>query len=83
MGLGDAGVEPVVGAQPAVIALMLDASAPTWKRENAAYVLADHGTAAALEPLAQMAAQSAPANEPEPFNLTAASSLFASRTDCM
>jgi hypothetical protein len=62
-------------AEPAVIALMLDASAPIWKRANAASALADHGTAAALEPLEQLAAQSAGANERDEFYLTFTSSL--------
>jgi hypothetical protein len=45
--------------EPVVISLMLDSSAPCWKRENAALALGRNGTDAALAPLRQIAAQPA------------------------
>ena len=40
-----------------MIALLLDKSAPAWKRENAAGVLGEQGTEAALGPLQEIASQ--------------------------
>jgi hypothetical protein len=59
--------------EPAVIALMLDASAPTWKRENAAMAVAEHGTGAALNSLEQIAAQPATAGEQEFYSIATSS----------
>ena len=41
--------------EPEVISLLLDSSAPAWKRENAARALGRSGTAAAVGPLRQVA----------------------------
>lgn len=43
--------------EPVVVALLMDASAPGWKRQNAAGVLGDHGTQRAVPYLRQIAAQ--------------------------
>jgi hypothetical protein len=45
--------------EPLVISLLMDTSAPEWKRHNAAYVLGDHGTQRAVPYLRQIAAQPA------------------------
>jgi hypothetical protein len=45
--------------EPIVISLLLDSSAPEWKRHNAAYALGDRGTQRALPYLRKIAAQSA------------------------
>jgi hypothetical protein len=44
-------------SEPVVISLLMDASAPEWKRHNAAGVLGEHGTQRALPYLRQIAAQ--------------------------
>jgi hypothetical protein len=43
--------------QSEVISLLLDTSAPSWKRENAASALGEHGTDAAVRPLQDIASQ--------------------------
>jgi len=45
--------------EPIVISLLMDASAPEWKRHNAAAVLGEHGTRRALRFLREVAAQPA------------------------
>jgi hypothetical protein len=62
-------------AEPVVISLLLDTSAPTWKRGNAAGALGEHGTEAALGPLQQIASQHAETDDLESLRLTAHSSL--------
>lgn len=62
-------------AEPIVISLLLDMSAPPWKRENAASALGEYGTKAALGPLQQIASQPAAADELESLRLGARSSL--------
>jgi hypothetical protein len=42
-------------AEPVVLALLLDASASPWKRQNAAAALGAYGTAAVAGPLRQIA----------------------------
>jgi hypothetical protein len=49
--------------EPIVISLLLDSSAPEWKRHNAAYVLGDRGTQRALPYLLQIAAQPATSDD--------------------
>jgi hypothetical protein len=62
-------------AEPVAISLLLDTSAPTWKRGNAAGALGEHGTEAALGPLQQIALQDAATDDLESLRLTAQSSL--------
>ena len=62
-------------AEPVVISLLLDTSAPTWKRGNAAGALGEHGTEAALGPLQQIASQPAATDDLESLRGTARSSL--------
>lgn len=62
-------------AEPVAISLLLDTSAPTWKRGNAAGTLGEHGTEAALGPLQQIASQPAATDDLESLRLTAHSSL--------
>jgi hypothetical protein len=62
-------------AEPVAISLLLDTSAPTWKRGNAAGALGEHGTEAALGPLQQIASQAAATDDLESLRLTAHSSL--------
>lgn len=51
--------------EPDVISLLLDSSAPGWKRENAARALGRSGTDAALAPLRQISSQPATTDELE------------------
>jgi hypothetical protein len=62
-------------AEPIVISLLLDMSAPPWKRENAAGALGEYGTAAALAPLQQIASQPAATGDLKSLRLGARSSL--------
>jgi HEAT repeat protein len=62
-------------AEPVAISLLLDTSAPTWKRGNAAGALGKHGTEAALGPLQQIASQPAATDDLESLRLTAHSAL--------
>jgi hypothetical protein len=62
-------------AEPVVISLLLDTSAPDWKRENAATALGEHGTEAALGPLQDIAAQRYTAGEQETTPREAVSAL--------
>lgn len=61
--------------EPAVIALLLDSSAPGWKRENAALALGRSGTEAAVAPLRQIAIQPATTQELESLREVANESL--------
>lgn len=61
--------------EPVVIALLMDKSAPTWKRENAAGALGEHGTEAALAPLQEIAAQPNTAGEQGTLRLWAVEAL--------
>ena len=58
-----------------VISLLLDTSAPLWKRQNAAGALGEHGTRAALVPLQDVASQSDTGDGQESLQLWAAESL--------
>jgi hypothetical protein len=62
-------------SEPIVISLLLDTSAPAWKRENAALALGEHGTEAALAPLQEIAAERHTDGEEESLYLDAVSSL--------
>ena len=62
-------------AEPVVISLVLDTSAPSWKRQNAAGALGEHGTEAARGPLQQIASQPAATDDLESLRLRAHSSL--------
>lgn len=57
--------------EPLAIALLRDASAPAWKRENAASALGEHGTERALRYLRQVASEPATTDELKPFHLWA------------
>jgi hypothetical protein len=61
--------------EPVVISLLLDTSAPLWKRQNAAGALGEHGTRAALVPLQEIASHPGPADGQESLQLWAAESL--------
>ena len=61
--------------EPVVISLLLDTSAPLWKRQNAAGALGEHGTRAALVPLQEIASDHGPADGQESLQLWAAESL--------
>jgi hypothetical protein len=61
--------------EPVVISLLLDTSAPLWKRQNAAGALGEHGTGAALIPLQEIASHPGPADGQESLQLWAAESL--------
>jgi hypothetical protein len=61
--------------EPVVISLLLDTSAPLWKRQNAAGALGEHGTRAALAPLQENASDHPPADGQESLQLWAAESL--------
>lgn len=61
--------------EPVVIALLLDKSAPTWKRENAAGALGEHGTKAALAPLQEIASDAHLTNDQESLKIWAVESL--------
>lgn len=62
-------------AEPVVISLLLDTSAATWKRGNAAGALGEQGSEAALGPLQQIASQPSATDDLESLRLTAHSSL--------
>lgn len=62
-------------SEPIVVSLLLDSSAPGWKRENAAGALGEHGTKAAFGPLKQIASQPASADDLKALRLSAQSSL--------
>jgi hypothetical protein len=62
-------------SEPVVISLLLDASSPAWKRENAAMALGRHGTRAALAPLQQIASQPISTDDLKPLQTTAQSLL--------
>jgi hypothetical protein len=57
------------------IFLLLDTSAPAWKRANAAEALGQHGTERALRHLQQIASQPAPTDDLKSLHLHALSSL--------
>ena len=61
--------------QSFVIDLMLDKSAPAWKRENAARALGRHGSQAALDPLREVASEPAGTEELKMLHNEAASAL--------
>jgi hypothetical protein len=62
-------------SEQAAISLLLDPSAPGWKRQNAALALGEHGTEAALGPLRQIASQPTATDDLKPLQLSAHSSL--------
>ncbi len=61
--------------EAAAISALLDSTADYWRRENAASALGFHGTAAAIEPLRQVAAQPAPNATLEELRASARASL--------
>lgn len=61
--------------EPAVISVLLDSATDFWRRENAALGLGQYGTAAALEPLRQVAAEPAPSDTLKELRESALSSL--------
>jgi hypothetical protein len=64
-----------VDYEPLAISLLIDASAPAWKRANAAEALGQHGTERALRHLQQIASQSATTDDLKSLHLHALSSL--------
>lgn len=60
-----------IAYEPLAIALLRDASAPAWKRENAASALGEHGTERALHYLRQVASEPATTDELKPLHLWA------------
>ena len=58
-------------SEPGVISLLLDSSAPPWKRENAALALGFRGTESAIAPLQKIAEQPADTEELKPLRLSA------------
>ena len=62
-------------SEPIVVSLLLDSSAPAWKRENAAEALGEHGTEAAFGPLQKLALQPAATDDLKALRLSAHSSL--------
>jgi hypothetical protein len=65
-------------AEPVVISLVLDTSSQSWKRQNPAGALGEHGTEAARGPLQQIASQPAATDDLESLRLREHSSL-----DCL
>lgn len=63
------------GYESSVISLLLDVTAPAWKRGNAALALGSHGTDAALNPLRQVALEPAGTEQLKMLHHEAASSL--------
>lgn len=63
------------GNELVVVELMLDSSAPGWKRENAAMALGEHGTEAAFGPLQEIASQCAATDDLKSLRFSAQSSL--------
>ena len=63
------------GDESSVISLLLDESAPAWKRGNAALALGRHGTYAALDSLQKVAAERAGTEQLKMLHNEAASSL--------
>ncbi len=61
--------------EPIVASLLLDSSAPSWKRENAAEALGEHGTKAAFGPLRNIASQPTATDDLNALRLSAQSSL--------
>jgi hypothetical protein len=64
-----------VDYEPLAISSLIDASAPAWKRANAAEALGQHGTGRALRHLQQIASQSATTDDLKSLHLHALSSL--------
>jgi hypothetical protein len=62
-------------SEPLAISLLLDTSAPAWKRANAAQALGEHGTERALRYLQQVASQPATTDDLKSFRLHARSSV--------
>ena len=61
--------------ESSVISLLLDVTAPAWKRGNAALVLGRHGTHAALDPLRQVVLEPAGIDQLKMLQNEAESSL--------
>jgi hypothetical protein len=57
--------------QPVAISLLIDASAPAWKRANAANALGEHGTEHALPYLRQVASEAATTDDLKSLHVTA------------
>jgi hypothetical protein len=62
-------------SEPIVTSLLLDSSAPSWKRENAAEALGEHGTEAAFGPLQKISLQPTATDDLKALRLSAHSSL--------
>jgi hypothetical protein len=62
-------------SEPIVVSLLLDSSAPGWKRENAAEALGEHGTEAGYGPLQKLALQPTATDDLKALRLSAHSSL--------
>ena len=63
------------GYESVVISLLLDQTAPAWKRENATLVLGRHGTSVALNPLLRVVAEPAGTEQLKMLHNEAAASL--------
>lgn len=57
--------------EPVAISLLIDASAPAWKRANAANALGEHGTEHALPYLRQVTSEAATTDDLKSLHLTA------------
>ena len=57
--------------EPVAISLLIDASAPEWKRANAANALGEHGTEHALPYLRQVASEAATTDDLKSLHVTA------------
>jgi len=68
-------VHDQLDSEPLAISLLQDASAPAWKRANAAQALGEHGTERALRRLQQIASQSATTDDLKSLHLHALSSV--------
>ena len=66
--------------EPLAIALLIHASAPAWKRENAASVLGNHGTERALKYLRQVASEPATTDDLKQLHVWACSAF--QRLEC-
>lgn len=62
-------------SEPVVISLLQDASAPAWKRGNAAHALGEHGTKTALPYLRQVVAEPASTDDLRSLRLQALDGL--------
>lgn len=62
-------------SEPMVASLLLDSSEPSWKRENAAWALGEHGTKAAFGPLQKIVSQPTTTDDLKALRLSVQSSL--------